>query len=52
VCGGQGCINVGTGYLDARGATMAAFVVVLNHLVDRPVLDKTTLDGNFDFTLR
>jgi uncharacterized protein (TIGR03435 family) len=50
--GGQKCINIGAGYLDARGATMAAFVDVLNHLVDRPVLDKTGLDGNYDFTLR
>ena len=40
------------GMLPARNATMAEFAQVMQGAVfDRPVVDKTGLDGRFDFTL-
>lgn len=39
------------GKLTARGATMGLFVQILTENLDRPVIDKTNLTGNYDFDL-
>ena len=39
------------GILDGRAAPMATLAGALTILVERPVLDKTGLDGNYDFKL-
>ncbi|MBV9743332.1 MAG: TIGR03435 family protein [Acidobacteriia bacterium] len=48
---GDGSIWIGNGALSARGATMALFVRFLSDNLDRPVLDKTSLPGRYDFNL-
>ena len=39
------------GKLTAHGATMAYFAQILTDNLDRPVIDKTNLTGNYDFDL-
>jgi uncharacterized protein (TIGR03435 family) len=51
VNGGNGAIDIGSGVLRARGATMAGFIEILTDNLDRPVVDKTGLTGHYDFTL-
>ncbi len=46
-----GDIMVPPGKLRAHGATMALFVQILTENLDRPVIDKTNLTGNYDFEL-
>lgn len=48
-CDGE--INVGRGQFIAEGATMPLFVRILTDNLDRPVLDKTGLDGHYDFAM-
>jgi uncharacterized protein (TIGR03435 family) len=48
---GDGSIWLGNGALSARGVTMALFVRILSENLDRPVLDKTSLPGRYDFNL-
>jgi len=50
-CGGNGCFQVGNGFLTASGGTMAFTAEVLTRLLDRPALDKTGLSGHYDFKL-
>ena len=47
----QGDIEIRPGRLSAYGATMALFAKILTENLERPVVDKTNLDGNYDFTL-
>lgn len=51
LCDGHGCFGIGKGSFSAKGATMPWTAKVLNRILDRPVLDRTQLSGNFDFTL-
>ena len=44
-------IQVRTGTLSGFGAPMATLAKALTMLVERPVLDKTDIDGNYDFKL-
>jgi uncharacterized protein (TIGR03435 family) len=46
-----GDILVPPGKLTAHGATMALFVQILTENLDRPVVDKTNLTGNYDFDM-
>jgi uncharacterized protein (TIGR03435 family) len=39
------------GRLEARGATMTAFTDMLSNLMDRPVVDMTHIEGNYDIAL-
>ena len=48
-CGSDGCINVGPGVLIARYATMKDTASTLSNLVDRPVMDRTGMEGHYDF---
>ncbi len=41
----------GNGRLEVKGATVAAFAQMLSNLVDRPVLDVTKIEGNYDIVL-
>jgi uncharacterized protein (TIGR03435 family) len=50
-CEGHGCFGIGKGSFSAKGATMPWTAKVLNRIMDRPVLDKTQLSGNYDFVL-
>jgi uncharacterized protein (TIGR03435 family) len=47
----RGGIQIRSGVLSGRGAPMATLAGALTILVERPVLDKTALDGNYDFKL-
>jgi uncharacterized protein (TIGR03435 family) len=51
LCNGNGCFGVSLGSLTGSGATMDFTAYVLSHLTDRPVLDKTGLDGHYDFKM-
>lgn len=44
-------ININPGVIIAREGTMADFADVLTTNLDRPVLDRTNLDGHYNFTL-
>lgn len=44
-------ININPGIMTAQEGTMAEFAEVLTTNLDRPVLDKTNLDGHYNFTL-
>jgi uncharacterized protein (TIGR03435 family) len=44
-------ININPGVMTARESTMADFADVLTTNLDRPVLDRTNLEGRYDFTL-
>jgi len=50
-CNCNGCFGVSLGSLTARGATMDFTAYVLSHLIDPPVLDKTGLNGHYDFKM-
>ncbi len=50
-CGGHGCFGIGKGSFSAKGATMPWTAKTLNRIMDRPVMDRTQLSGNYDFTL-
>jgi uncharacterized protein (TIGR03435 family) len=43
--------EIGKGHLSAKKMSMAQFVDILNHRVDRPVINLTGIDGVFDITL-
>ena len=43
---------IGTGQLVSKGARLSMFVHRLSLLTGRPVLDRTGLKGNYDFTLK
>ena len=43
---------IGTGQLVSKGAGLSMFVHRLSLLTGRPVLDRTGLKGNYDFTLK
>ncbi len=47
----KGDIVTPPGKLTAHGATMELFVQILTDNLDRPVIDKTNLTGNYDFEL-
>ncbi len=51
LCGGHGCFGIGRGSFSAKGATLPWTAKTLNRILDRPVLDKTQLTGNYDFVL-
>jgi len=51
-CAEGGCINVAPGILSARYANMTSLAETLGNMVDRPVLDRTGLDGRYDFRLK
>jgi uncharacterized protein (TIGR03435 family) len=44
-------ININAGVMTAREGTMAEFADVLTTNLDRPVLDRTNLEGHYNFTL-
>jgi len=48
---GKRGININPGIMTAREGTMADFVDVLTTNLDRPVLDRTNLEGHYNFTL-
>jgi uncharacterized protein (TIGR03435 family) len=50
-CGGHGCFGIGKGSFSAKGATIPWTAKTLNRILDRPVLDRTQLSGNYDFIL-
>jgi uncharacterized protein (TIGR03435 family) len=52
VCGEDGCIDVGPGEFIARYATMDSTAATLSNLLDRPVLDRTGLNGRYDFRMK
>lgn len=47
----HGCFGIGNGFMTARGVTMAFAASALTRIMDRPVLDKTSLTGHYDFRL-
>ena len=47
-----GCINVAPGEFVAMYATMNSTAAILSNLVDRPVLDRSGLDGHYDFRMK
>lgn len=49
---GQSGIKAGPGVLIGVAATMEQIVGYLNRLLDRPLIDKTGLTGNFNFKLQ
>jgi uncharacterized protein (TIGR03435 family) len=51
-CGSEGCIDVGPGEFIARYATMDSTAATLSDLLDRPVLDRTGLNGRYDFRMK
>jgi len=51
LCGGHGCFGIGRGSFSAKGATLPWTAKTLNRILDRPVLDRTQLSGNYDFVL-
>jgi len=52
-CGRSICgMDVGPGELIARYATMADIAATLGNMVDRPVLDETSLDAHYDVHMR
>ena len=51
-CGQDGCIDVAPGVFIAKDATMASTAATLSNLVDRPVLDQTSLTGRYDFRMK
>lgn len=51
LCGGNGCFTIGKGNFGAKGATLPWAAKTLTRIMDRPVLDKTQLSGNYDFRL-
>jgi bla regulator protein blaR1 len=44
-------VRVGTGLIQLTKATAATFASQLSYALGRPVIDKTSLSGEFDFTL-
>jgi uncharacterized protein (TIGR03435 family) len=48
---GPGDIEIRPGRLSAVDATMALFAKILTENLERPVVDKTNLDGHYDFSL-
>jgi uncharacterized protein (TIGR03435 family) len=48
---GQGDIEIRPGRLAAFGATMDLLAHILTENLERPVIDKTDLDGHYDFSL-
>lgn len=42
---------ISNGRLEARGATVTAFAEMLSNLMDRPVVDMTKIEGNYDIAL-
>jgi uncharacterized protein (TIGR03435 family) len=44
-------MTIGNNRLEARKLTMPAFAETLAYFVDRPVVDRTEIKGNYDFTL-
>jgi uncharacterized protein (TIGR03435 family) len=49
---GGSMIRMGRGQLDAQMTTVAAIAGMLAQQLGRPVIDKTELKGNFDFSLK
>jgi uncharacterized protein (TIGR03435 family) len=50
---GQSILRTGVGRLEAQGAPISDFAMMLSALnVGRPVIDKTSLKGKYDFTLK
>lgn len=39
------------GHLQTNGTTMAAFATMLSNMLDRPVVDKTGVEGDYDITM-
>jgi len=39
------------GQISAQGSSMSRLALLLGQTLGRPVVDKTGLEGNFDFTL-
>jgi uncharacterized protein (TIGR03435 family) len=52
--GGKGAsmMRMGPGQLSAQGAPISTLVMLLSQQLGRPVMDKTGLEGNFDFNLQ
>lgn len=48
---GVGNFDVGKGIVMGHGATMAGFCQILTDNLERPVIDKTGLDGRYDFRI-
>jgi len=48
---GPGDIEIRPGHLAAIGTTMALLSKILTENLERPVVDKTNLDGHYDFAL-
>ena len=49
--GGKNQFRIGRGQIDLSGGTMANLADALSNLVDRTVLDRTGLSGNYDIKL-
>jgi len=51
--GGRGGTRmmIANGHIEARGATMPVLCDMLSNLLDRPVVDKTGVEGAYDITL-
>ncbi len=50
--GGNGMMRMGPGQLNAQGASISTLVLFLSQTLGRPVIDKTGLEGNYDFNLQ
>lgn len=48
---GRTGFRIRPGHIESESATMAALTDKLSRLADRPVVDKTTLTGNYEFQL-
>jgi uncharacterized protein (TIGR03435 family) len=51
-CGEDGCIDVAPGVLMARSANMSSIAATLSNMLDRPVMDHTSLNGRYDFRVK
>lgn len=49
---GPGIWMLGRGDLASQGEPMTSLITVLSRQMDRPIVDKTGLNGNYDFTLK
>ncbi len=50
--GSKGSTQIGDGLFWARGASMSGLATALRYELDKPVIDETKIDGNYDFKLR
>jgi uncharacterized protein (TIGR03435 family) len=49
--GGRGMIRIGGGKIEAKQVTLGSFADMLANFLDRPVVDETKLEGNYDISM-